>query len=726
MNQTAELAYLKAALPEDWAQYPTTFFETCAAHARWLREHVPWCRALPEEAYFQYVVCPRVNDEALLPHRKRFFSLLWDRVRGKSEAEAVLEVNRWCHEHASYEPQDARTAAPITVFSCGSGRCGEESAFLVAALRSVGLAARQVYVPRWSHCDDNHAWVEALCEGQWHFLGACEPECTLDRGWFQTAASRAILVHSRTFGPAEDEALHGEALGLDGQARLHNQTARYAKTKRCTFFAAPRETITLEVFNEARFCPIAALPAGDDGRVTVELGLGDLHLTAGDKEAFFHGETESTAVLHTPTPKPGWHPFSFDAPQGRETAAPLSPAQRQAREAMLAHGDAIRKRRIAGMFDARRAAAHPACAALLQKARGNFDTLCTFLEESPDPLRAALLGTLSEKDLRDVPLSVLDFHLRRARPWQGKFPKAVFERALLCPRIENEPLSDWSRPLPGTLGKVASLRKQGTPAYLRALDGAVMVWDGEGFRPLSPEQTGRVRFQKAPDARLSFRQNWSLSYWDGAAWRERMLSDDWQENVFETELPAGRYRVLLSARLPGGGQLAKRCLFDVREGETDSLPLELPQVHLKDLLFSRALPLPELVPPPGKPALLCWLEEGAEPTEHVLRECLAALPALRALPVTVRVFVRGKTALKQPTLAAVLAAWDGISVETAGWAYTAACTARHLGLEPERFPLLVACGRDGRAAYASAGYEVGAVDLLRRILEFLCGQSTEK
>ena len=59
-------------------------------------------------------------------------------------------------------------------------------------------------------------------------------------------------------------------------------------------------------------------------------------------------------------------------------------------------------------------------------------------------------------------------------------------------------------------------------------------------------------------------------------------------------------------------------------------------------------------------------------------------------------------------------------------AHTAACTARHLGLEPERFPLLVACGRDGRAAYASAGYEVGAVDLLRRILEFLCGQSTEK
>ena len=38
----------------------------------------------------------------------------------------------------------------------------EESAFLVSALRSVGIPARQVYVPRWSHCGDNHArssWV---------------------------------------------------------------------------------------------------------------------------------------------------------------------------------------------------------------------------------------------------------------------------------------------------------------------------------------------------------------------------------------------------------------------------------------------------------------------------------------------------------------------------------------------------------------------------------------
>ncbi len=70
------------------------------------------------------------------------------------------------------------------------GRCGEESTFLVAALRSVGIPARQVYTPRWAHTDDNHAWVEAWADGKWYFLGACEPEPVLNLGWFNAPASR--------------------------------------------------------------------------------------------------------------------------------------------------------------------------------------------------------------------------------------------------------------------------------------------------------------------------------------------------------------------------------------------------------------------------------------------------------------------------------------------------------------------------------------------------------
>ena len=87
--------------------------------------------------------------------------------------DAILEVNHWCHEKATYQPSDARTHSPLATVYTAIGRCGEESTFLVAALRAVGIPARQIYTPRWAHTDDNHAWVEAWANGKWYFLGAC-------------------------------------------------------------------------------------------------------------------------------------------------------------------------------------------------------------------------------------------------------------------------------------------------------------------------------------------------------------------------------------------------------------------------------------------------------------------------------------------------------------------------------------------------------------------------
>ena len=210
------MTFLWETLPlSDLDSYPVSYFRACAEHALMVRERFAWCAALEEEIFFHYVLCPRVNDEDLSEHRSLFFAQLCPRVEGLPLEEAVQAVNRWCHEQASYQLQDDRTASPLTVYRCGSGRCGEESAFLTAALRSVGIPARQVYAPRWSHCDDNHAWVEVLCGERWRYLGACEPEPVLDRGWFGSAAARAVLIHTRTFGRGASP-LHGELLECRG------------------------------------------------------------------------------------------------------------------------------------------------------------------------------------------------------------------------------------------------------------------------------------------------------------------------------------------------------------------------------------------------------------------------------------------------------------------------------------------------------------------------------
>lgn len=326
------MEFLWTHLPaSDLDRYPFALFSRFADHALFLREHSPWCGTLDEEIFLHYVLFPRVNDEDLSFHRRIFYDALWPRVRGLPTVEAmVLEVNRWCHEMASYEWTDERTASPLTVYRSGSGRCGEESAFLVSALRSVGVPARQVYVPRWSHCDDNHAWVEALCGDAWRFLGACEPEPVLDRGWFNAVASRAILVRSRLFGAGQSP-LHGQPIGQDGIVTYYNQTARYAPVWPRVFRArvdgkpAAGAVFQLQILNEASFHTVATLSADKNGEARGSLGMGTVHVLAlsGDRRGDIGlppGRGRSRPGAASPHPSPqgpaGHRPGDSGGPHG--------------------------------------------------------------------------------------------------------------------------------------------------------------------------------------------------------------------------------------------------------------------------------------------------------------------------------------------------------------------------------------------------------------------------
>lgn len=163
------------------------------------RKETTWGKTIPDDIFSHFVLPVRINNENLDRARMIFHDELMPRLKGLSMHDAVLEVNHWCHEKVNYQPADARTSAPLATVKTAYGRCGEESTFLVAALRSVGIPARQVYTPRWAHTDDNHAWVEAWVDGEWHFLGACEPEPVLDLGWFNAPASRGMLMHTKVF-----------------------------------------------------------------------------------------------------------------------------------------------------------------------------------------------------------------------------------------------------------------------------------------------------------------------------------------------------------------------------------------------------------------------------------------------------------------------------------------------------------------------------------------------
>jgi transglutaminase-like putative cysteine protease len=157
-EQREAMEFLFAYMPlSDLADYDGEFFLENANLALKTRKERSWGRKIPENIFLHYVLPVRVNNENLDRFRIENYNEILSRIKDTDARSAALEINHWCHEKVSYQPSDIRTSAPVSTILSSRGRCGEESTFTVAALRTAGLPARQVYTPRWAHSDDNHA-----------------------------------------------------------------------------------------------------------------------------------------------------------------------------------------------------------------------------------------------------------------------------------------------------------------------------------------------------------------------------------------------------------------------------------------------------------------------------------------------------------------------------------------------------------------------------------------
>ncbi|WP_304944632.1 transglutaminase-like domain-containing protein, partial [Vallitalea guaymasensis] len=282
------IKFLYTCMPlSDMANYSFDLYLSYVRHGLFLKENMPWGEKIPANIFLKYVMFYRINNENIEDCRRTFYNNLIDRIKDKDMSEAVIEVNYWCLEQATYQTTDERTASPLTVLRSAYGRCGEESTFTVTALRSVGIPARQVYVPRWSHCDDNHAWVEVWCNGKWNYLGACEPEPSLNIGWFTAAASRAMLINSRIFTSMNNvnQIVDEELISKNDKAALVNSIENYADTKKLVVKILDSNNepmdkvkVRFEVLNYSEFYPVATVITNNDGIAGVTLGLGDIYI----------------------------------------------------------------------------------------------------------------------------------------------------------------------------------------------------------------------------------------------------------------------------------------------------------------------------------------------------------------------------------------------------------------------------------------------------------------
>ncbi len=463
------LKFLYSSMPlPDKADYTEKFYIDNIEASLRAKNEMPWGDSVPEREFMHFVLPVRVNNENLDNSRMVLYEELRPRVCGLTMKDAILEVNHWCHEKVTYKPSDGRTSSPLSSLSQAIGRCGEESTFLVAALRSVGIPARQIYTPRWAHTDDNHAWVEAWADGTWYFLGACEPEPVLDLAWFNEPASRGMLMNTNVVGnyTGPEEILLRQPLST----RI-NVTSKYASVATLPVRVLDSSgrpvkgaNVDFCIYNYAEYYPAVTKKADADGMATLTSGLGDVLVWASDGKnfGFAKGNPADYArggfldvVLDKTSSYSGNVDFDIIPPSSDGNLPEVSQSQRMINDIRLHREDSIRSaytNTFATAETARRQAArlglgYDDLATILVESRGNHKNLIACLERLNETQRdkaMTLLLNVSEKDRRDIPTEVIVDHVGNSTKPDG-MDSDVYGKYVLNPRVELEFLRPWRK-----------------------------------------------------------------------------------------------------------------------------------------------------------------------------------------------------------------------------------------------------------------------------------------
>lgn len=780
------MKYLYSNMPySDVGNYTFDTYLDYVQQGIWLWENSPYVKKYPELYFLNYVLFHRTNDEEIKPCRTYFWEKIKDRIQGMSMIEAVLEINHWCAGEVMYQGTDMRTGSALEIYRSGVGRCGEEAVFVVNVLRSAGIPARPVYVPRWSHCDDNHAWVEVWCDGDWHYLGACEPEAVLDKGWFTNAASRAMMIGSRWY----DRAMPDEdVIGKDGMNRIINLLGKYAKTKRITIRVEDLEgtpaggaRVQAEVMNYGEFSPVAKISADENGCISFVTGLGSLLICAvyegtyGERVIDTRDGDEFVCTLGEEYEDELWVDFDMIAPEdtGR-TKWNISKEQEEENNRRIAEEGEHCRRKIA-----------------------KFQPLwkrCLYghTMEEVEPMMAVL----SEKDRRDAFPEVLEGHYQEASVYREFNPDEIYIPYVWNPRVENEVLTKWRKKILGYFDKkqrdafesdpkriwtwikenisvrndkerltayttpgaaldlkiagekshkvlfVAIARTLGIPSRLNPTDGAIEYWDGIKFVPVLEEsrKEAHLTVLAGENENWNYYQNWTISVTDGKGYLTLDFSGSkWENGKLELDIMPGDYRILTGNRLPNGNILGKRYDFHIEKDETKKVELELREYSLEEMLNRHSIPDSRLRNKDGEVVLisqvtgtpcadenlehgdgvqrkiLFWLEEGREPTEHILNEIMDLKEKYEKIQQNLVFILRNEDALKNATLCRCLEMLPKIQVFFHDFGKDKEMTARRMYVDSEKLPLMVVTDGACQGMFASVGYSVGMADMLLRI-----------
>ncbi|MDR0506334.1 MAG: transglutaminase domain-containing protein [Dysgonamonadaceae bacterium] len=551
LKQIEALEFLYAYMPLcDLADYDGQFFLNQVNIALKTRDYFSWGKTIPDDIFRHYVLVYRINNEYLDSARMVFFEELKDRVKNLSMYEAALEVNHWCHEKVTYRGTDSRTSGPLALVCTSWGRCGEESTFTATALRAVGIPARQCYTPRWVHTDDNHAWIEVWIDGEWHYLGACEPEPELDVAWFTGPAKRAMMVHTIAFGL------------YNGSEEKNVETPLYSKINLLENYAETRTVkvriidendkpvegakVRFQVYNYAELYSIVEKDTDADGFASIISGKGDLMIWASKENIY--GYQKSTPNDELTTVKLDRRAgiayrenFVMNVPK-EQPVKELSSEKIKANIARLASEDSIRNAYMNTFINEEQAFLLAEKNNLnkdevwkyLSRSQGNWKEISQFIvDEKENPLLFPYLATLTEKDLRDTPAKYLSSYLLNKEDIALGISQDVFVPYVLSPRIENELIQLRTELFPVT---------PNVESFIKFIDKNIKISDEDNYYNcrISPRGVSELQMADIRSRNISFVamcRYWSIpARIEAATGKPQYLENDvWKDAVFESD-----------------------------------------------------------------------------------------------------------------------------------------------------------------------------------------------
>lgn len=819
---------LYAGMPvSDAADYEPELLQQFAKHGVYLWEEGPFAGKIPEDVFAGYVLLHRVNNEDITFNRRLFHDQLIDKIQGMTMEEAAIYVNYWCASQVTYQGTDMRTRGAETVYKSAYGRCGEETVFAISVCRSLGIPARQIYVPLWTHCDSNHAWMEVWVDGTWKFLGACEPEEILNKGWFTNASSRAMMAHSRWYLPV---APRDAIVGNDGMALALNHLDTYAHTMEFKVMVqdvegnpVPGAKIVFEVMNFSKMGEIATVYADEKGQGLLHTGKASVHVTAFGKapdgsdaygELLVNTQEQSSCVIVVGDKEPldQWTDLNIIVAKD-DPKHPCNQTEEEIERgrAKFAEATALRLQKVADFYNEETAEKainglaeklneglteedKDCLRDIMKKACGNMSEIVDFLGCDtkgmwPESWKLAILKSLRMKDYTDIKADVLAAHCLETAAYEGTLEDDIFFSYVLCPRVESEyihayrafikewfteeqkaafkadpqvvwklmqetliadPSLEYSYIATSAKGALTTgygshltkkiisaqiLRTLGVPARLNPADGMLEAWQDGGFVSLekkedtTAERSAAIIVEGEKGVEWRSFENWTIARFEKDGYKTLRLGRGFQCEVFgEIALFPGKYRVLTANRLPNGNILAKKMVFELKDGEKKPIFLEQRKASLSDMLEEYDVPdyalrredqskvyISELVK--EQKAVMIWLEESKEPTEHVLNEIRDKSREYSNLPDAKLYFViKTEAAKADPTLTRTLAELSGVTFLYDEFGMDRETLARRMYVDTGKLPLIVVVNQDVKGIYSSAGYNVGNVDMVLRIL----------